>query len=93
MNRIKNIIDRLPIDNKLIVTVVTYLLTYAITRAGLSLDTEVIPPFTISYWISLGAASAAGYLMPNEATIMRKAESFDGNPDQTLIEQHGLKEA
>lgn len=97
LRKIKNVIDRLPVDNKLIVSgvtgVVTYALTYAATRAGLDLERVVIAPWTVSAIIATVAAGAAGYFTANEATTLREGDSFDGNPDPALIAQHGLDDA
>lgn len=90
--RIKNLLDRLPLDNKLIVGGVTWVLTYAVTKAGFNLDQVVLSPYTLSTLISLAAAGVAGWWTSNEATALRRGEEQDGNPDLALVEAKGLKE-
>lgn len=96
MKKLKNVIDRLPFDNKLVVSgitgVVTYGLTYLATKAGLNLDAEVIPPWTVAAIIATVAAGVAGWFASNEGTVLRNAEEHDGNPDPGLVELHGLRE-
>lgn len=94
LDQIRNFIDRLPVDNKLVYSgisgAVSYVLTYAITKAGLDLNQIVIAPWTISAIVAVIAAGAAGYLASNEATVIREPEKHDGNPDETLARAHGL---
>lgn len=87
MKKFQNILDHLPIDNKLIIAGVTYLLTLLVTRVGLDLTDWVIPGYlNLAQVIALAAASVAGYFQPNTATELRGDN--DGNPDPVLVEQH-----
>lgn len=92
LKAVQNVMDRLPIDNKLIVAGITYLLTQLVVRVGLDLNGYLIPAYlTWSQAVSLAASAVAGYLQPNEATILRKSPALhDGNPDVALLKQHGV---
>lgn len=91
MQKLKNTLDRLPLDNKLVVAIATWLLTFTVTKVGLDLDAVVIPPdYTLAVLISIGAAALAGYFTSNEGTQLRQAADHDGNPEKALVEQHGL---
>lgn len=74
MNKLTNILDRLPIDNKLLTT----LLTIALTRAVLAVGLDVEDPL-VGTGISLLVGLAVGYFTPNEGTVLRGAELEDGN--------------
>lgn len=90
---IQNALEHLPVDNKLVVAFFAYLLTTVVTKVGLDLDGIVFPGITVGQVIAIAAAGAAGWLQPNEATVMRRADAEDGNPDPALIEQYGLDES
>lgn len=80
MNQLRNAIDRLPVDNKLVVAGATYLLTLAVTRVGLDLGEPLIPGYlTVAQAIALAAAAIAGYVQPNTATVLA-GDHEDGNP-------------
>lgn len=92
LGKIRNFVDRLPVDNKLIAGGAAYVLTYIVGRAGLKLEDVVVPPaVTISQLIAFAAAGIAGYFTSNEATVMRNAEKENGNPDPALLAQHGVE--
>lgn len=85
LNRIRNLIDRLPVDNKLVAAGATYGLTLLVAHVGLELDDVLVPGYlTVSQGISIAAAAVAGYVQPNEGSVLR-AEEEDGNPDPELL--------
>lgn len=61
------------LDPKLVVTVVTAALTRAVLALGLSVDDPLVGTV-----ISLAAGAVAGYLVPNEGTVLRTPQE-DGN--------------
>lgn len=74
MSHVLNLLDRAPFDSKLIVTIVTAVLARVALEAGISDDD------TVQTLIPLVAAAVAGYLTPNEGSILRGHGADDGNP-------------
>lgn len=75
MKTLTNLLDRLPIDNKLAAAVATTALARLATYLGLvTTDPEVESA------IALVAGAVAGYLVPNEGSVFRRAELEDGEP-------------
>lgn len=63
-------------DPKLKYTVLTGVVTYALTKAAINLDP------TLSAIITGAISSAVGYSVPNEATTLRREGALnDGEPD------------
>jgi hypothetical protein len=80
---LKNVLDRIPVDNKLL----TSLLTTAITRAVLAIGLNVDDPL-VGTAISLAVGAIVGYLTPNEGSVLRGHGADDGNahlPDDEAV--------
>lgn len=75
MNALTNLLDNLPVDNKLAAAIVTVALTRLATYLGL-LTTDPL----VESAIALAAGAVAGYFTPNEGTVMRRAGLEDGEP-------------
>lgn len=76
MKSVSNLLGRLPVDNKLL----TSLVTIALTRLVLAVGLDVEDPL-VGTAISLAVGAIVGYLTPNEGTVLREHELEDGNPD------------
>lgn len=76
MDKVRNILERIPLDNKLLTTV----LTAAITRAVLAIGLDVEDPL-VGTTISLIVGAAVGYFTPNEGTDLRQGNFDNGNPE------------
>lgn len=78
MKALLNFLDRLPVDNKLLATVLTTAATRAVLALGIDVD-----PFVESV-ISLAVGAVVGYRTPNEGTVLRTPQE-SGNaklPDE-----------
>lgn len=76
MNRIRNILDRLPLDNKLATSIVTAALTKLVLAVGLDINDPLVEDVS-----SLVVAGVVGYLVPNEGTDLRQGNFDNGNPE------------
>ena len=70
-----NVLERIPLDNKLLTSVVTIGLTRVVLAVGLDVDDPLVGTV-----ISLAVGAVVGYLTPNEATVLRTPQE-DGNAD------------
>ena len=73
------LLERIPLDNKLITSFVTVALTRAVLAIGLDVDDPLVGTA-----IALAVGAVVGYLTPNDATVLRNPQD-SGNavvPDE-----------
>ena len=76
MRRLTNILDRVPVDNKLIASLAALIATHAaieLLRGG-SEDR------LLRLGLPVAAAGLIGYQTHNEGSILRRSDDEDGNP-------------
>lgn len=87
---LRNLVGRLPVDDKLISAGVAYALTLLVAKVGLDLDSVLIPDYlTVAQGVALAASAIAGYFTANEGTLLRQGVE-DGNPDMSLARESDL---
>lgn len=79
---LRNVMDRIPISNKLLSSGLTLVLTNIALGNGLELDQTLLesPHVTIAQGISFLVSGVVGYLTSDESTLVRNPPS-SGNPD------------
>jgi hypothetical protein len=82
---LQNVLDRVPVDNKLLTSLVTVLVTRLLgglvgPEVGIEADDELV---TLAAPLIAGAV--VGYFTHNEGSVLRSADEEDGNPPEPML--------